>query len=269
MLGLSLTKSQKPGKCRSKKCKETATWRFPNGDICDIHLAIHKATTNGDYVTPERIRPMASTVSLDDGSIVRKDLRDQQTELQETASDLEETLQMVREYKLENKSDIDFAGESLAEVKRQWLMLENRRKSATKPINSSLKEINSWFKAPQTALRKIEQAWKIKLSESAQEAKERQISLLDEARQAHNSGDTEGTRFAMIQAADAPVEVEGVNFREIWRFEVIDVDKLPRKFMTPDLVKIGAHIKAHKDDSDLPGVRAYKEITVASKTKTL
>ncbi len=58
-------------------------------------------------------------------------------------------------------------------------------------------------------------------------------------------------------------KVEGVTFREIWRFEITDEKALPREYLTPDLKKIGGYVSAMKGESNIPGVRVWAEKVVA------
>jgi len=59
-------------------------------------------------------------------------------------------------------------------------------------------------------------------------------------------------------AAPAPkVKVKGTSTQENWQFEIEDVTRIPRLYMTPDLVKIGKLVKALKGETNIDGVRVY------------
>jgi len=65
-------------------------------------------------------------------------------------------------------------------------------------------------------------------------------------------------------AEPAPkVAVQGASTRENWQFEIEDVAKVPREFMTPDMVKIGRMVKAMKGVTRIDGVRVFDAGTVA------
>lgn len=53
--------------------------------------------------------------------------------------------------------------------------------------------------------------------------------------------------------------------KENWQFEIVDIDKLPRKYMVPDETMIRAEVKRMKGKTNIPGVRAYDIGTVARK----
>jgi len=75
-----------------------------------------------------------------------------------------------------------------------------------------------------------------------------------------------------IQAAapDIPEKPQAdVSLRTTWDFEVVDADKIPRKYMVPDLVTIGKVVRAMKDQADIPGIRTFTKTSVADKGRKL
>jgi hypothetical protein len=55
---------------------------------------------------------------------------------------------------------------------------------------------------------------------------------------------------------------EGLSFRESWRFEVENLDQVPREYLRPDERKIGAAVAAFKGETKIPGVRVWGEKVV-------
>ncbi len=54
--------------------------------------------------------------------------------------------------------------------------------------------------------------------------------------------------------------VSGVPSRRNYKFRVIDVDRVPRSYMCPDLVKIGSDVRNWKRVGEvIPGIEAYEE----------
>ena len=57
--------------------------------------------------------------------------------------------------------------------------------------------------------------------------------------------------------------VSGVPSRRNWKFEVVNVDRIPRSFMCPDLVEIGGMVRSTKDkakaEAACPGIRVWEE----------
>ena len=63
---------------------------------------------------------------------------------------------------------------------------------------------------------------------------------------------------AVTVEAYAP-KVDGQAARTNWKFEVVDATKVPREYLTPDLVAIGAIVRARKGCIEIPGVRVFPE----------
>jgi hypothetical protein len=55
----------------------------------------------------------------------------------------------------------------------------------------------------------------------------------------------------------------GLTVREDWKFSIVDHNLIPREYMIPDEKKIGRIVRAMKDQTNIPGVRAYAEKGVA------
>ena len=54
-------------------------------------------------------------------------------------------------------------------------------------------------------------------------------------------------------------KVMGMSFRTIWKFRIIDVAKIPREYLEPDMVKIGGVVRALKGQTRISGVETYEE----------
>ena len=70
---------------------------------------------------------------------------------------------------------------------------------------------------------------------------------------------------------DAP-SLNGVSLSKRLTFEITDEEKIPRRFLSVDNVKIRAHIKEIKDkiigneSLDIPGIRIYYEDSVSARS---
>lgn len=74
-------------------------------------------------------------------------------------------------------------------------------------------------------------------------------------------------------AAMSGTHVAGVNFRENWRIEVVDKLALVKaiavrpellNLVDPNLTALGHLARAHKNALELPGIRVWRELTVAA-----
>jgi hypothetical protein len=82
-----------------------------------------------------------------------------------------------------------------------------------------------------------------------------------------------GSDEAACAIAERPPRVEGVSFRESWRLEVIDKSAFIRaiavrpelfNLVEPNLAALRHLAQAHKGALDLPGVRIWRELSVAA-----
>lgn len=50
-----------------------------------------------------------------------------------------------------------------------------------------------------------------------------------------------------------------------WKARIIDVNKIPREFMIPDMDLLNKFAKEHKENFGIPGVEAYDDFTIVTK----
>jgi hypothetical protein len=55
------------------------------------------------------------------------------------------------------------------------------------------------------------------------------------------------------------VPPDGTSTRTNWKFSIVNESLIPREFLTPDSAKIGAHVRLHKDKTNLPGIQVYAD----------
>ncbi len=62
---------------------------------------------------------------------------------------------------------------------------------------------------------------------------------------------------------EEPKKTSGIYYKEIWIYEITDFSKLPDEYKQENSTKINEVIKANKEKTDIPGMRAFtKKITV-------
>jgi len=54
-------------------------------------------------------------------------------------------------------------------------------------------------------------------------------------------------------------KVQGISYTLHWKPRIIDERKIPREYLTPDMVKIGQVVRAMKSGTNIPGIEAYSE----------
>jgi len=111
----------------------------------------------------------------------------------------------------------------------------------------------------------IRQAEEDRLRAIAQkEEEERQLA---EALEAEQNGEIEAAEDILEAPVYTPPVVlpkatpklqGGPVYRTAYKFRIIDERKIPREFMSPDMVKIGQVARAMKGSTNIPGVEVYK-----------
>jgi len=78
----------------------------------------------------------------------------------------------------------------------------------------------------------------------------------------------EGTHEApMIVAHKALPKVGGFVAREVWKYRITDLTKIPREYLVPDEAKIGKVVRATEGKIEIPGIEAYSEEDIAGRAK--
>lgn len=189
-------------------------------------------------------------------------------------------------------------GEDLKAVKRLAKEVNEKRLTITRPLNEALKEVNNLFRPAREWLKDAEQILKAKLLEFQNEQKriaqelqakadaeaekerkklERAAKLAETMRRpakAEELREEAETQIAPVVTSAAP-KIAGITTRETWKAEVIDKGALLKHIVEarPDLlplVKIdqsalNAQARSLKGDLDLPGVKVFKEASIAAR----
>ena len=134
------------------------------------------------------------------------------------------------------------------------------------PREAALKILDSKGRAFRIEQEKIRQEEQRKAQELANKEAERQRKLAEKAQaRGDEKKAQEFTAKAEEVAAITPViaskvsKIEGVAIRKIWKFRIVDDRLLPREWLTPDMNKIGATVRATKGTLRIPGIEIYQE----------
>ena len=208
-------------------------------------------------------------------------------QVRELTAEAQNLVALAGSYRVATADEYAAAGDDLKRVKGAKDRLERLRKSMTQPIDAAKKAIMDFFRGPsdqleraeaqikqsmiaysneQDRLRRIEQT---KAEETARKERER---LDAQARKAADAGKTEKAAALEQRAATVvapviertPPKVVGVQTREVWKFQVIDPNAVPREYTTVDESKIRKVVGALKGDANIPGVRVWSEKAIAS-----
>jgi hypothetical protein len=184
-------------------------------------------------------------------------------EIERATTEATGTLGAAKELEINSDEDLAFIAEILADIKGQNKRLEEMKKSATSPLNDSLKTIRSWFAPAQDRFAEIERILKAKIviyHERLEIERKRAIAAIDDAATSAEIG----AALAVLHSTEEPERPAGLSVRELWTYEVIDYHAVPRHFMCINeaLIKhvIGSGTR------EIPGLRIYATKSVASKS---
>lgn len=86
-------------------------------------------------------------------------------------------------------------------------------------------------------------------------------ALVDEA---HALIEGPAQPMPIAPVAKATPKVQGISYRDVWRFEVVDPTKVPRQFLQVNESAIRSVVNGLKGNAQIPGVRVYCEREVAA-----
>lgn len=63
---------------------------------------------------------------------------------------------------------------------------------------------------------------------------------------------------------DVPT-LNNVQMKEIFKWEVEDINKVPRKFLVIDRSAVTNYVRVHREKANIPGIRVFKESSIAAR----
>ncbi len=223
------------------------------------------------------------------------------TEVQAKIKETEALSTTYADYIVDSPEKYQMSAEDLKIIKSKAKELDEIRKSLTKPLDESKKKIMQLFKAPLEFLTKAEgcikramvgwqteqernrRAEEERLAEiQRKEAEKLQRQAEKEAAKAESLKTEKGKADALAKAeelkAKAEVvtsitptveskveDVEGVSTRKVWKFKIINADKIPREYLMPDEKYIGQIVRASKGKKQIDGIKIYSEDVISSR----
>lgn len=179
------------------------------------------------------------------------------------------------------------AGAELTRIAAAQKRIETVRMAITRPMDAAKKAVLDFFRDPEAKLetakntikramisfddaqRRIREEEQRQADERARKERER---IEAQARKAAESGKVEKADALEQRAAAVvapiihrePPRVAGINYRDVWKFEVEDPTKVPREFLMVDESKIRKLVQAMKGDTHIAGVRVWPEKQIAA-----
>jgi len=109
---------------------------------------------------------------------------------------------------------------------------------------------------------------RMKAEEEARQEKEKAFEKAREAEKLGFKEEAEKIRKEETKLATPlppPVKAEGTHLRKNWTYEVTDITKVPREYLMINSVLLNATVRADKEKTNIPGIRAYQETSVSTR----
>lgn len=172
----------------------------------------------------------------------------------------DESLELIKDMPLITQEDFDWFTDLVKDVSAKYKALEELRKSLTKPILESKANVDNRFKPVLGALEALEKLLKDKIAGYTLAQQKARVEVMQASAALYQAG---GTPTAIIPE---PAQAKGITVRELWDFEVVDENALPREYMTPDPKKIRKAIwyadTPKTPPRPIPGVRFFLKSSV-------
>lgn len=203
----------------------------------------------------------------------------------EIASQLEQ-LKDISQVEVKTPADFEQVAVALKQIKTLRKAAEDKRVELTKPLLDHKKKIDDEFKRYIDAYDRIISGINGKLVayQQAEEKKRREeIARIEAERRAKEAelqaklekAKTEATKakienalvdvqFAPPPVIDAP-KAQGLSFREVYGFKVVDANAIPREWLVPNEQAISAFIRSTKGTVKIAGIEIEITKTAVSR----
>ena len=177
----------------------------------------------------------------------------------------------------DNKS----ANDDLSGISKIRKVMENKRKSLLDPLklqSDAIRDTYNYLMAPVLEADKITRQKmgdfdkeQKRIRREQEEINRLRIEAAEKEAALSGTGEiTESVNLVEV-AAEAPKHVStfiGTSWTaDCWKYEIIDVNLIPREYMMPDTSMLNATAKKHHDKKLVAGVRFYNEPIIANRAR--
>lgn len=198
----------------------------------------------------------------------KKNLKSLTLQSPEVKSTIEDALVIAGEHLskpllIKNGKQLLDAEADLAIIKTKSKEIKDMKESITKPLEAAKKATIAHFKEPLDKLAEAESQIKsfiIKYNNALIE-KNRKIEEERKAKalaEAEEQGKTETFVIPVYNLPTAIDKLESTTVRDLWSFQIDDINLIPREYMVVDQVKLNAIARTMKENTNIPGGKAVK-----------
>jgi len=154
-------------------------------------------------------------------------------------------------FEINNDKELQICTETLVKVSATRKSIDAKRKEFVKPLNDHVKKINNEFKMRLEPVQETEKKLKIAIG-NYQMKKEEEAKALAAAQEAKGEMSMIEAPKTTLRSTDGAVSV-----KKVWKFEVTDETKVPKKYLIVDEVALRKDIVA--GEREISGVKIYQE----------
>jgi hypothetical protein len=123
----------------------------------------------------------------------------------------------------------------------------------------------AWREKEEAARKEAERLEKAGKEAEAAKAREEQERAAEKAKE--RAQEAAEVQVVAPVLASTVEKTAGISGRKNWKFEIIDENAIPRKYLQPNLVQIGKEVRAAGDTLSIPGIRIYPDEKEVVRTK--
>jgi hypothetical protein len=172
-------------------------------------------------------------------------------------------LERAESFVVSNEDEAAEASVFLAKLKTSFDVVEKKRVLFTAPLNTSLKEINNFFRPILDSIKEKREilgnkilAWKNEENEKIAREEARRQAISDKA--AERRGE-DNTRVVEVERVEKTIGLATTR-KSLNKFRIVDFSLIPDEFKTVDDVKLNAHIRNKENiDVRVPGIEIYQD----------
>lgn len=190
------------------------------------------------------------------------------TELEIVKKNTNKAVEAAQALVIEKPEDLAIATELLTKVNLAGDMIKSEKEKITKPMNEGLKNTRALFapieETQQMAKRIISDkmiAYKRAVDEERRKEQERLAARVEKGTMKMETAQRKMDEIPEEQKS-VKTEVGAVSFKEVPVPVVVDVTKIPREYLVPDMVAINKAVKA---GIEIPGIKVEIRTDIANR----
>lgn len=154
---------------------------------------------------------------------------------------------------------IDKAKESERAARAAYRAIVEKRDEVEEPLNNAEQSIKLKIKTYLLAEERKREEAELKRLEKIREAREK----AEELKEKGHHEEAEEVEDSIPTYVKPKPQMVGSQTRDKWRYRVIDPNKVPRRYLIIDSVKLNREVTEKKGATKIPGIEVYKDLIIA------